>query len=122
MVILGSGQQEAELRQQIEAKPYAGDILLYGDLPHAATLQAIARSDLMLRTTFYDGDAISVREALYLGTPVIATDNGMRPPGVRLIPPANLAALHCAIEETLAAPRSDRRPGSAPMRKMSKPS
>jgi glycosyltransferase involved in cell wall biosynthesis len=114
LVILGSGHQERELRQQIQAKPYADDVLLYGDLPHAATLQAIARSDLMLRTTFYDGDAISVREALYLDTPVIATDNGMRPPGVHLIPPANLTALHRAIEEVLAAPRSDRRPQAGP--------
>jgi glycogen(starch) synthase len=114
LVILGSGHQEEELRRQIQAKPYAGDILLYGDLPHTATLQAIARSDLMLRTTFYDGDAISVREALYLSTPVIATDNGMRPPGVRLIPSANLTALHRAIEETLAAPRSERRPQAEP--------
>ena len=49
-----------------------------GDLPHAATLQAIARSDLMLRTTSYDGDAISVREALHLGTPVVAINSMSR--------------------------------------------
>jgi glycosyltransferase involved in cell wall biosynthesis len=104
LVVIGSGQLEAELRNQIKAKSYAGHILLCGDLPHATTLQAIARSDLMLRTTLYDGDSISVREALHLGTPVIATDNGMRPEGVRLIPPSNPSALHRAIQETLAAP------------------
>ena len=68
----------------------------------------------MLRTTSYDGDAISVREALYLGTPVIATDNGMRPCGVHLIPPSNPSALHRAIEETLSAPRSLRSPKARP--------
>ncbi|HLJ95930.1 MAG TPA: glycosyltransferase family 4 protein [Gemmataceae bacterium] len=108
LVIIGSGHLEAELRSQIQAKPYTDHILLCGDLPHAATLQAIARSDLMLRTTFYDGDAISVREAMHLGTPVIATDNGMRPAGVRLIPQRNLAALDQAIKEALAAPTSGR--------------
>jgi glycosyltransferase involved in cell wall biosynthesis len=108
LLIIGSGHQQADLRKRIQAKPYADHILMCGDVPHATTLQAIGRSDLMLRTTFYDGDAISVREALHLGTPVIATDNGMRPSGVRLIPPANPSALRRAIEEALAAPPSIR--------------
>ena len=34
-----------------------------------------------------------MREALYLGTPVIATDNGMRPAGVDLIPIGDTEAL-----------------------------
>jgi glycogen(starch) synthase len=114
LLIVGSGPLESELRRRIQAKPFADHILLCGDLPHVTTLQVIARSDLMLRTTFYDGDAISVREALHLGTPVIATDNGMRPGGVRLIPPANLSALRCAIEEALAAPLLIRSPQAGP--------
>jgi glycosyltransferase involved in cell wall biosynthesis len=77
-------------------------VLLCGDVPHKATLQAISRSDVMLRTTLYDGDAVSVREALHLGVPVIASDNGMRPPGVRLIPSSNLNALSDAIQEVLS--------------------
>jgi glycogen synthase len=114
LIVIGSGHLEAELQKQITAKPYADHILMCGDLPHAATLEAIARSDLMLRTTLYDGDAISVHEALHLGTPVIATDNGMRPGGVRLIPPANLSALRLAIQESLAAPPSIRPPQARP--------
>ena len=62
---------------------------------------AIARADLMLRTTLYDGDAISVREALYLGTAVVATDNGMRPAGVQLVPVSDIDALFAAVERTL---------------------
>ena len=58
----------------------------------------------MLRTTLFDGDAVSVREALHLGTPVIASDNGMRPAGVHLIPKSNLRALLHAIEERLVQP------------------
>jgi len=66
-------------RARIAATPYRDRILLYGDMPHALTLLATLHSDLLLRTTLYDGDSVSVREALYIGTPVIATDNGMRP-------------------------------------------
>ena len=105
LVIAGSGSLEEELRRQIAAKPYADHILLYGDLPRTATLRAMLDADVVLRTTLYDGDAISVREALYLGAPVIATDNGMRPPGVRLIPVSNRAALREALCEVLSTGR-----------------
>lgn len=102
LVIIGSGSLEEELRNRIIDKPYAEHILLCGDLPHAVTLRVIAESQLFLRTTLYDGDSISVREALQLGSPVIATENGMRPAGVDLIPPSDLTALCQAIERRLS--------------------
>lgn len=102
LVIIGSGSLEAELRRRIESAPYREHILLCGDVPHAATLRAIADSDLVLRTTLHDGDSVAVREALHLGTPVIATDNGMRPDGVDLVPRSDIAALHQAVEDRLA--------------------
>jgi glycosyltransferase involved in cell wall biosynthesis len=102
LVIIGSGSLEQDLRKQIESKPYRDHILLCGDVPHAVTLRAIAESDLFLRTTLYDGDSVSVREALHTRTPVIATDNCMRPAGVRLIPASNVAALGEAIERQLS--------------------
>ena len=109
LVMIGSGSLEAELRGKIASKPYAEHMLLSGDVPHATTMQAIGRTDVMLRTTLYDGDAVSVREALHLGTPVIASDNGMRPDGVHLIPKSNLQALEQAIADVLANPRSSRK-------------
>jgi glycogen(starch) synthase len=113
LVLLGHGTLEQELRRKIQSELFAADILLPGDIPHAVTMQAIFRADLMLRTTLYDGDAISVREALHLGTPVIATDNGMRPAGVRLVPTSNAHALVAAIEQTLAASAGKTRTRSA---------
>lgn len=101
LIMIGSGSQEDDLRQLIKAQSYADDIMLCGDVNHDVTLSVITSSDLMLRTTVYDGDSISVREALHFGTPVIATDNAMRPEGVDLIPSFNLAALHQAIETQL---------------------
>ncbi len=101
LLLIGSGSLEASLRARIDASPSAQHILLAGDVPHAATMEAVSRSRLMLRTTLYDGDALSVREALQLGTPVIATDNGMRPAGVRLIPKSDSQALLRVIDEAL---------------------
>jgi glycosyltransferase involved in cell wall biosynthesis len=101
LAIIGGGSQETQVRQQIQSKPYAENILLCGDVPHAVTLRVLAESDLSLRTTLYDGDSISVREALLIGTPVIATDNGMRPQGTHLVPCSDPNALCQAIERVL---------------------
>ena len=105
LLVIGSGSLEANLRTEVSLFPCVEHIFMSGDLAHTATLHAIQCSDLMLRTTWYDGDAISVREALYFGIPVIATNNGMRPEGVRLIPARNLDALVQAVEEVLSTPR-----------------
>lgn len=101
LLIIGGGSLEKELRREIEIKPYADHILMCGDVPHSATLRAIVEGDVFLRTTHYDGDSISVREALAAGTPVIATDNGMRPEGVHLIPRSDPSALSQTIERLL---------------------
>jgi glycosyltransferase involved in cell wall biosynthesis len=105
LAIIGSGSIEAKLREEIAARPYWDHILLCGDIPHPMTLRAIADADLMIRTTLYDGDSISVREALHLGVPVIASDTVFRPDGVILVPISDREALHRAILETLQRPR-----------------
>jgi len=104
LVIAGSGKLYHDLRRYISLTNYAEHVFLYGDMPHPVTLRAISECDILLRTTVYDGDSVAVREALGLGTPVIATDNSMRPSGVCLVPACDEIALQAAIEQTLAAP------------------
>jgi glycosyltransferase involved in cell wall biosynthesis len=101
LILVGSGSLEAELRRQVASKPYAESVILCGDVAHAAALRVMLECDVLLRTTIYDGDSIAVREALCIGIPVIATDNGMRPPGVRLITASNRDQLRDALVETL---------------------
>jgi glycosyltransferase involved in cell wall biosynthesis len=110
LVIAGAGSLDDSLRRHIENKAYAASVLLYGDMPHAVTLRATLECDILLRTTLYDGDSVSVREALYLGTPVIATDNGMRPAGVQLIPASDPVRLRDAIAGVLGAGGARREP------------
>ena len=98
LMIVGSGTLEADLKTAIAAKPYAERIFLTGDVEHPVTLHLINHADILLRTTKFDGDAIAVREALFLETPVIATDNKMRPDGVNLIPIHDENALVSMIE------------------------
>ncbi len=110
LLIVGAGSLEESLRSRIAGTPYRDHVCLYGDMPHAVTLRATLESDLLLRTTLFDGDSVSVREALYLGTPVIATDNGMRPEGVRLIPPSDPGQLRDAVCEVLSGQRERQAP------------
>lgn len=103
LMILGAGEHQDELRRFVTAKKYAEHILFAGDVEHAVTLHLINECDALLRTTDYDGDAISIREALFLNTPVVATDNGMRPEGVHLVPKGDATALVKTIENVLFA-------------------
>ena len=110
LIIAGSGSLEAKLRDHIGAHPWRDHVLLYGDMPHPVTLRATLECDALLRTTLYDGDSVAVREALYMGTPVIATDNGMRPEGVRLIPSRHQERLRDEIFAVLSGTRAPRAP------------
>lgn len=105
LVLMGAGSLREQMRQRIAAKPYASHVLLCGDVPHRAALRVIAECDVLLRTTLYDGDSVAVREALHFGTPVIATDNGMRPEGVRLITAGAREMLEEAILDEVAKGR-----------------
>ncbi len=109
LAIFGSGSIEREIRRGIAETAYADHVHLGGDVPHDVTLRAMEACDILLRTTLYDGDSIAVREALALGIPVIASDNGMRPDGVDLVPVADLPALESAIRKNLASPCGGRR-------------
>ncbi|KAF0180520.1 MAG: group 1 glycosyl transferase [Nitrospirae bacterium] len=106
LMIAGSGSLEQDLKRAIADKAFFSHILLAGDVEHSITLHLINDCDILLRTTKFDGDAISIREALHLGTPVIATDNGMRPEGVHLIPVHDANAL---VEATVKLAKSEQK-------------
>jgi glycosyltransferase involved in cell wall biosynthesis len=58
-------------------------VLLLCDVDDA--LETIARTHLFVRATDADGDANTVKEAMWVGVPVLATDLPNRPPGIELI-------------------------------------
>lgn len=102
LMIVGDGA----LREAADAASANTEgVMIAGNVPHEVTLHLIARADAMLRTTLFDGDAISIREALFLDTPVIATDNGMRPDGVKLMKVGDRVKLVELMTET--QPRSN---------------
>lgn len=72
-----------------------------GDLERAQVLAVLTRCDLFLRPTLHDGDSVSVREALALGLPVIASSAARRPDGVTQFPAGDLPGLVTLAEEVL---------------------
>jgi glycosyltransferase involved in cell wall biosynthesis len=95
LIVVGGGSLRGRVEQVVKTE--TGSIMLAGDIDHDVALALMSRADAVLRITLFDGDAISVREAHYLGTPVIATDNGMRPAGIELVPVGDEAALIAAM-------------------------
>lgn len=113
LMIIGEGSLRETLARDVREHPCAQDILLCGDVDHQATLQAIRRAAVLLRTTLYDGDSIAVREALHFGTPVVASDNGMRPQGVHSIAVSDGGQLYAAIKTVLLQSRRQSAPIAA---------
>ncbi len=72
-----------------------------------AVFPILRRADAFVRTPHHEGDAISVREALAVGTPVVASDVGFRPSGVVRYRPADPADLAARLRETLADHSAD---------------
>jgi glycosyltransferase involved in cell wall biosynthesis len=104
-LVMGGGEQESEARALVRDSGLDNHMWLLGDVDHAQCLAAISRSDLFLRTTLYDADSISIREALAMAVPVVASRVGARPEGVFLFQPGDLADLLSKIESGLAFER-----------------
>jgi glycosyltransferase involved in cell wall biosynthesis len=72
-------------------------LLLLGNLPHDEFLTLLERSSAYVRTPACDGISASVLEALALGVPVLASQNGHRPPGVMTYEEGDAANLFAGL-------------------------
>jgi glycosyltransferase involved in cell wall biosynthesis len=99
LIMIGSGSLHAELEKGISKIGLQGKALLAGDLNHTLTLRVLASSDCYIRSSLYDGDCISLKEAIHLGIPAIVTDTGLRPKEAILFPIGDEEALLRLIVE-----------------------
>lgn len=93
LVIVGSGDGMEDFRREIEGCGLEHHVMTAGDLGHDAFMSLLASSQAFVRTPTTDGVSSSVLEALSLGVPVIASENGTRPAGVIVYPADDPAAL-----------------------------
>ena len=84
-----------ELSEYIHVVPYSVDFV-----------ELIRRSDVVLRPTLTDGDALTVREAIFLDKPVIASDVVPRPEGTYLYRAGDASDLYRVIKKVLSGEAS----------------
>jgi len=82
----------------------AAHAVCLGEVSHDRCLALLRASDVTVRSTFVDGDAITVREALALGVPVVASDTAFRPEGVTLFRRGDVSDLTAKLGEVLGRP------------------
>lgn len=93
LLLIGDMRNAHWCRTLISELGLESNVKLCGNLGHEECLAAIGRSTLFLRPTHYDGDSLSVREALALGVRVVASATDFRPDGVILYQPGVLQDL-----------------------------
>jgi glycosyltransferase involved in cell wall biosynthesis len=101
LAVFGPGTRAPEFLQDAREAGVEGLLEDLGELPHGEALAVVAAADAFVRPTLADGDAISVREALTLGRPCVASDAALRPAGVVTYPTGSAAGLADAVERAL---------------------
>ena len=117
-LVMGSGEQRAEAEKRVREAGLEENILLLGDVNHDACLALMSACDVFVRATLEDGDSISVREALSLGVPVVASRTGARPPGVLLFQPGDVEEMVAKVELALTAKRGNQPAATGSMNRL----
>ncbi|HZH03991.1 MAG TPA: glycosyltransferase family 4 protein [Myxococcaceae bacterium] len=112
LAVFGPGTRDTAFDEAAQSAGVSHLIENFGELPHGQALALLQASDAFIRPTLADGDSISVREALALGTPTVASDVATRPAGTVLFRSQDPGDLTRALLQALAAGR--RAPEAAP--------
>ncbi len=75
-VVVGEGEERPKLEGLISEKGLEGKVLLVGQKNRLEVKQTLAKSDIFLLTSNYEGWGLSAIEALAAGLPVVMTDTG----------------------------------------------
>lgn len=93
LVVVGTGANADEFAKDVEGRGLMPHLFLAGDMQHDAFMTLISKSAVHLRTPVTDGASATVLQALALKVPVVASDNGTRPPSVITYPASSAADL-----------------------------
>jgi len=104
LATFGPGHRSEGVESDALAEGVRARVHDFGELDHSSTLGLISRCDAFLRPTSADGDSLSVREALSLGTRCVASDVSVRPPGTVLFRAADCQDLAEKIAHALKQP------------------
>jgi hypothetical protein len=110
-LVYGPGTDDPAFAERVRERGLGEAVIALGEIDHPAALGAMRLSDVFVRPTRADGDSVSVREAIALGTHVVASDVGHRPRAAirfRAGDPDDLAAaIQSALASAAPPPRTD---------------
>src|SRR5579859_6048526 len=114
LVVAGDGPQLAALKTHAAQRELAGRVLFLGNVPHAQLSTYFRAADYLALYSGYEGLSHTLLEALYTGTPVIASRKGGNPELIRheenglLVDYPSLDALVAALEYAFEDGRQER--------------
>lgn len=101
LLLAGPPELPEGIRRALAERALDSSVFVPGNLPHAQFLTAVGRSDVFVRTHLRDGVCTSVLEALSLGVPVVASEDGLRPASVVTYSPGDGHDLAAKLERVL---------------------
>jgi glycosyltransferase involved in cell wall biosynthesis len=105
-LVMGSGEDRMAAEMLTRKAGLTESVQFVGDIDHNMCLALMARSQVFVRPTLRDGDSISVREAVGLGIPVVASAVGTRPIEAHLFEPGKVEGMIAQIERALVLQRN----------------
>jgi glycogen(starch) synthase len=101
LAVFGPGTRTPEFARDAREARVAAYLEDLGELDHEEALGLLSRCDAFIRPTTHDGDSISVREALALGVPCVASDVCARPEGTYLFRAGHAPDLALRVRQAL---------------------
>jgi glycosyltransferase involved in cell wall biosynthesis len=105
LAMFGVGTGSGEVRQDARKAGVQDLIEDLGELRHLEALAVVEHASAFVRPTLADGDALTVREALALGTPCVASDASARPEGTIVFRAGDPDDLADKLFEAFSGPR-----------------
>lgn len=75
-VMVGGGELESEIRDQVCNRGFDDRVELLGSLDHASTLEVISKLDMLVMTSRWEGLPLLLLEAMFMKVPVVSTNVG----------------------------------------------
>ena len=97
-----SGTYEGQMESWFAGFDHKGSRFLYLNTEDISFFELLKKSTCSIRATRTDGDALSVRESLFCGVPVIASDVVDRPLGCKLYKNGDADDLYARLLEVLS--------------------
>lgn len=106
LAVFGQGMGSEPFWREAREEGVEGRVEDCGELGHPEALGLLGSCDVFVRPTTHDGDSLSVREALALGVPCVASDVCARPEGTYVFRSGQVEELVAKVREALAGRRA----------------